>query len=147
MNCPTTVLTSTPSRRGFTIVEALVAGVILALSAVALGATVSHCMRSLTLARDYQRAAELLDETFTKIDIIGPAQLYYEGPTEGICREPHERFTWQATIDPRTEGSLYEVTVRISWPNPAGGSRHVEAQTLLNDPAGSRPDELLWEDL
>ena len=61
MNCPTTVSTSTLSRRGFTIVEALVAGVILSLSAVALGATVSHCMRSLTLARDYQRAAELLD--------------------------------------------------------------------------------------
>ena len=73
MSCPTIASTSTlkANRRGFTLIETLVAGVILALSAVAIGSTVSHCMRSLTLARDYQTAAELLDRTFTKIDIIG----------------------------------------------------------------------------
>ncbi|MCK4850066.1 MAG: prepilin-type N-terminal cleavage/methylation domain-containing protein [Phycisphaerae bacterium] len=153
MNCPTTAWTSTSrptSERtaGFTLVEVLVAGVILALSAGALGLTISQSMRSLALARDYQQAAELLDKTFTKIDLIGPALLHYEGPTEGIFDEArHERFAWQAKIDSRLEGNLYEVTVRILWETPSGKGRFIEAQTLLNDPPGSRPSELYWDEL
>ena len=153
MNCPTTAWTSTSrptSERtaGFTLVEVLVAGVILALSAGALGLTISNCMRSLTLARDYQQAAELLDKTFTKIDLIGPARILYEGPSEGLFEESrHERFAWQAEIDSRLEGNLYEVTVRILWETPSGKVRFIEAQTLLNDPPGSRPSELYWDEL
>ena len=104
-------------------------------------------MRSLTLARDYQSAAELLDRTFTKIDIIGPALLYTEGPTAGAFDRPHEKFAWQAEIDTRLDGSLYEVTVSITWQTPGGTYRSVRAQTLLNDPPGSRSSEILWEDL
>ena len=132
---------------GFTLVEVLVAGVILALSAVALGVTISQSIRSLALARDYQRAAELLDETLTKIDLIGPSRLLFEGPTEDVFRPPHEKFAWQAQIEPRTQGHLYEVTVRILWETPGGTQRSIEAQTLLNDPPDSRPTELDWDSL
>ncbi len=153
MTCPTTAWTSTSrltSQRsaGFTLVEVLVAGVILALSAGALGLTISQSMRSLGLARDYQQAAELLDKTFTKIDLIGPARILYEGPSEGLFDEArHERFAWQVKIDSRLEGNLYEVTVRILWETPSGKGRFIEAQTLLNDPPGSRPSELYWDEL
>ena len=153
MNCPTIAWTSTSrptSQRsdGFTLVEVLVAGVILALAAGTLGLTVSQSMRSLGLARDYQRAAELLDKTFTKIDLIGPARILYEGPSEGLFDEArHERFAWQAKIDSRLEGNLYEVTVRILWETPSGKGRFIEAQTLLNDPSGDQPSELYWDEL
>ena len=150
MNCQTTASTSTSNQRtaGFTLVEVLVAGVILALSAVALGMAVSNCMNSLGLARDYQRAAELLDRTFTKIDLIGPSLLLYEGPTQGVFNEPHQKFSWQAEIDDsRLEGHLYEVTVSIFWQTPSGKLRSIKAQTLLNDPPDSDQSELFWEDL
>ena len=137
----------TKSRNGFTLVEVLVAGVILALSAVALGLTVSNCIHSLSLARDYQRAAELLDKTFTKIDLIGPARMFYEGPTQGVFNEPHHKFAWQAEIDSRLEGNLYQVTVRILWQTPSGKPRSIKAQTLLNDPPDSHQSQLYWEDL
>ncbi len=137
----------TRPRRGFTLVEVLVAGVILALSAVALGLTVSNCMNSLTLARDFQRAAELLDKTFTKIDIIGPSTLLYEGPTDGRFEEPNDRFAWKADIEARLEGNLYEVTVSILWQTPSGKIRSIQAQTLLNDPPDTATSELYWEDL
>ena len=127
--------------------ETLVAGVILALSAAALGLTVSGSMRSLAKARDYQRAGELLDKTLTKIDLIGPARLEYEGPTEGVFRAPHDRFAWQAQIEPGSQGDLYKVTVRISWDTPGGRTEFIEGQTLLNDPADSRPIELDWDSL
>ena len=127
---------------------ALIAGVILALSAGALSLTVSQNMRSLSLARDYQRAAELLDRTFTKIDLIGPARLLYEGPRQGRFAKPYDRFAWQVKeIEPRLEGNLYEITVRIFWETPGGKPQFIEAQTLLNDPDGSRSESLLWEEL
>jgi len=132
---------------GFTLVEVLVAGVILALSATVLGVTISQSMRSLALARDYQQAAELLDKTLTKIDLIGPARLLYEGPTEDTFRPPHERFAWQAQIEPLAQGYLYEVTVRILWEVPGGTTRSIEAQTLLNDPPDSRLSELDWDNI
>ena len=139
--------TAAAARRGFTLVETLAAGVILGLSAAVLGITVSSNMRSLALARDFQRAAELLDRTLTKIDTIGPAQLLAEGPTAGGFNPPHERFIWTATIERRFEGDLYDVTVRIAWPTPDGKQRSVEAQTFLNDPADLMQSELDWNDL
>ena len=132
---------------GFTLVETLAAAMILALAAAVLGTAVAQGMRSLARARDYQRAAELLDRTLTKIDTIGPARLLAEGQTEGAFDPPHDRFAWAADIVPRPEGHLYDVTVRVWWLTPGGGRRSAEAQTRLNDPPGSRPTELNWGDL
>lgn len=134
-------------RGGFTLIETLAAGLILALSGAVLSTAVRQAVRSLALARDYQRAAELIDRTLTKIDLVGPARLSIEGPTGGVFRPPHERFTWQVRIDSRVEGHLYEVTVRVSWLAPGGKMRSAQVQTLLNDPPRSRPENLLWEDL
>ena len=127
--------------------EALVAGVILALWAAVLGTTISQSMGSLALARDYQQAAELLDKTLTKIDMIGPARVMFEVPSEGVFEAPRERFSWQREIEARTEGHLYEVTVRIRWTTPGGQIQSIEAQTLLNDQPGSRPSELNWDEI
>lgn len=132
---------------GFTLVETLVAGMILALSASVLGLTVRGGMQSLAMSRDYQRAAELLDRVMTKIDTIGPSRLSVEGPLADVFAPPHDRFWWSAVIAPRLEGSLYDVTVRITWRTPGGGQRHVEAQTFLNDPPGRRQSRLGWDDL
>lgn len=78
------------------------------------------------LARDYQQAAALLDKTLTKIDLIGPSQLLYEGPKEGVFEPPHEKFTWQAQIETRLQGHLYEVTVHLLWQTPGGTKRSIE---------------------
>ncbi len=132
---------------GFTLVEALTAGVILALSAAVLGTGVTQAMRSLTVARDYQRAAELLDQTLTKIDLFGPARMLAEGTSEGVFEVPDDRFAWKADIFSRLEGHLYDVIVEVSWGTPSGKQRSVRAQTRLNDPPESHPAELAWDDL
>ena len=134
-------------RGGFTLVETLAAGMVLALSAAVLGTAITQGMRSLTLARDYQRAAELLDETLTKIDLIGPTRLLAEGPTEGAFDPPHERFAWQAEIVPCTAGDLYDITVRVSWTTGRGGMRSAKARTMRNDPPETWQNELDWDDL
>ncbi|MHC4717431.1 MAG: type IV pilus modification PilV family protein [Planctomycetota bacterium] len=131
----------------FTLVETLAAAMILALTGAMLAAAVSQGMRSLTVARNYQRAAELLNDTLTKIDLLGPARLMDEGPTEGAFAPPHHRFRWRAEIAPRTEGYLYDVVVQITWPTAGGKQRHVYGATRLNDPPKSHPEELEWDDL
>ena len=128
---------------GFTLVEALCAGMILSVSAAMIGMGVSQSMASLQRARNYQKAAELLDEVLTKIDIVGPERIQREGPTEGSF---DRQFRWTATINPRLEGDLYDVTVRIIWAVP-GGERSVEANTMINDPVMSRSMAFRWDEL
>ena len=132
---------------GFTLVEALAAGVILAISAVALGAIAGASVRSLGRAREYQTAAALLDEVLTRVDLVGPARLSTEGTTEGVFAPPRERYSWSVTISPELEGYLYDVSVRVQWPTAGGRVRSAEAQTLLNDPPGARDATAMWDDL
>ena len=126
--------------------EALAAGAILVLSAVVLGQAVVGAMDSLHVARDVQRAAHLLDVTLTKIDLLGPSRVVQEGPTDGTFSGQDSRYRWEAEVESRLEGHLYDVTVRVSWNTPRG-QRCVEAATLLNDPPDSRDTTLRWEDL
>ena len=139
-----------PQRRlngGFTLVEALAAGVILAVSAVALGAIASASVRSLGRAREVQRTAGLLDGVLTRVDVIGPARLSSEGTTAGQFNPPDEGYSWSVTISPELEGHLYNVTVRVQWRTAEGRPRSVDAQTLLNDPPGARDSTIMWDDL
>ena len=130
-------------RAGFTLVEVLAAGVILAAFAAVLSMSVSHTMASLTRAEEDVLAAQYLDEVLTRIDLLGPERMLREGPMGGVL---DERFSWAAEIRPRLTGSLYEIGVRIEW-STQGGTRSVEGHTLLNDPWGSRDPRLQWEDL
>jgi type II secretory pathway pseudopilin PulG len=134
--------------RGFTLVEVLAAGMILALSAAAIGLGVRQSLNSLNKARDYQQAAELLDRVMTKIDLLGPGVVSAEGPLTGQFEPPREKFEWESQIELlASESWLYEVTVRIAWMNPAGHRQTVEAQTWLFDPPKEEPSGLTWEDV
>ena len=68
---------------GFTLIETLIAGIILALAIAVMGTTVSHSYGTLADARDERRAAALMEELLTKIDLIGPARMASEGPHGG----------------------------------------------------------------
>jgi type II secretory pathway pseudopilin PulG len=133
-------------RRGFTVVEALVAGIILALAVAVIGTSLSQAYGSLADARDERRAAALLDELLTKIDMLGPARIAAEGPRSGNFQTPDDRFSWSAEIRNRPQGHLYDVTVTISWP-VANHNRSVQVQTYLNDQPKSRNALLKWDDL
>lgn len=132
--------------RGFTLVEALAAGVILSISVVALGAVVMRGAEAMRVSREYEVAAGLLDETMAKIDMIGPERLSREGPTSGAFPAPHENYSWEARIEWRIEGHLYDVTLTVSWEGVMG-RRSAQLKTALNDEPGSRAAELRWEDL
>jgi len=131
---------------GFTLVETLAAGMILALAATVLSLSVRQSLRSLRLSRDLQQAAGLCDEVLSKIDTLGPAMILDEGPPGGAFAPPHERFEWSAEITPLAEGDLYDVVVTIEW-ETAMENRSVRMQALLRDPVDETPSLLRWEDL
>lgn len=97
---------------GFTVVEAVCAGIILALSAAAIGSRVSQAVRSVSQARELRAATAVLDELMTKVDLIGPLRLDYEGPTEGVI---DQRFAWEIKIEQQLEGDLYAVSLKVYW--------------------------------
>lgn len=132
---------------GFTLVETLAAGMILALAATVLSLAVRQGLQALRTSRDLQQAAELCDRVLTKIDVLGPAMILDEGPTMGEFDPPRERFTWEADIIPMATGDLYDVTVTIRWGENTGENRSVQMQTLLRDSADVEYSLLQWEDL
>lgn len=132
--------------RGFTLLEALLAGVILAAVGVAVGGAVIGSLRAGGAGREYAIAAQLLDDTMTKLDLIGPSRIRSEGPTTGTFPPPHERFRWSVTITEPNLPDLFEVTLTVTWASDRG-ERSAVAATRLFDPINSRNPLLRWEDL
>ncbi|MEM9418799.1 MAG: hypothetical protein AAGA25_07100 [Planctomycetota bacterium] len=135
-----------PSRiHGFTIIESLIAGMILALFAAALASTTAQSTRAALRAQDQRKAAEWLDTVFTRIDMIGPARLSLEGPVQGSL---DDRFNWSIVLDTdAVNPDLYLISVVISYTGADGRPARVEGYTQIHDPVGRRFVAAQWEDL
>ncbi|QQE11153.1 prepilin-type N-terminal cleavage/methylation domain-containing protein [Planctomycetota bacterium] len=133
---------------GFTMIEMLCAGVILAICGTVIGALTIRQMTSIEMSRDYQAVAVIVDEVFTKVDVIGPARIMLEGPTEGQSDNPaYERFSWDLEVEENEEhADLYEIDLTVQW-QVNGGIREYKAHTALYDPSNSRTTSLNWGDI
>lgn len=130
-------------RRGFTIVECLLAGVILALFAATIATTVGQAGAAARRGADLRLAAGWLNEVMTRIDLIGPARLSQEGPLQG---ELDSRFGWSAAIDQVLIGDLYNVKVTINW-STNGRQTSVVGYTQFQDPPNATRTTVSWHDL
>ncbi|MEM1109524.1 MAG: hypothetical protein AAGH99_12630 [Planctomycetota bacterium] len=136
---------SRQAAHGFTIVESLIAGVILALFAAALAGTSARSTQASLRAQDHRKAAEWLDTVFTRIDMIGPNRLAIEGPVQGSL---DDRFDWSMTI--QEDGvlfDLYQVSVVVSYTGVDGRPAQVVGHTQFHDPIGRRTLSANWKDL
>jgi len=133
-----------PRRQGgFTLVECLLAGLVLAVFGAALASAIIQASAVRQRAADDRLAAQWLDEVMTRIDMIGPARMALEGPVGG---QLDDRFSWEATFEQELLSDLYEVHVTLIWTTP-GGQRSAQADTMLMDPVGWRGETLQWSDL
>jgi len=139
---PLSAIRHPPSARGFTLIECLLAGLVLAIFGAAMATTVAQAMAANEKAAKQRQAAMYLDEVLTRIDTIGPATVAQQGPTEGEIGG----FTWTADITQNAASDLYVVNVSIQW-STARGFQSIDGHTLMHDPIGSRPVLLYWEDL
>lgn len=130
-------------RRGFTIVECLLAGVILALFAATIATAVGQAATAARRSEDLRRAAGWLQEVMTRIDMVGPSLLLREGPMQG---QLDARFSWSASIEPETLGDLYDVQVTIHW-STGKSTSSVVGYTQFQDPPEAQHLAGSWYEL
>ena len=132
--------------RGFSLVEVLLAGVLLAVFGGVLASAVGQSAQARARAEADRAAAQALEEVLTRVDLIGPRTLEREGPTSGELPVEEEVWSWELTLTQRPSSDLFEVAATVRPGGDQTGPART-AHTLLMDPVGWRSVGYRWEDL
>lgn len=125
---------------GFSLLEVLVAFVILALTLSVIMRIFSGGLRNVVLADDYSRAVLLAESRIAELGVQ---------PVEGEARgEFDQQFRWHSTVRPWLDDAsgagagsqplavrLMEIEVRVAWGEEGGKAREVGLSTLQLAPA------------
>ncbi len=116
---------------GFTLVETILASVILCASILALGAISTRSLSGTKLNRQYETAVGWAERQLVMIDYIGVEDFIESGRTEGDFDNYEPVYHWQVSTQSIGIDNLYQVKVVVSW---IGGTRqyNVTADTRLN---------------
>lgn len=123
-------------RRGFALVDAIVAGILLA---VGLAAIISLGSRALALQQRGEReivAASLLDELLATVLMEGPADYVQLHPTSGQFDDPFGDFEYEVIIEDGSAGVPFKVTAVVRH---ASGDSFL-CETLIAPKLGDEPD-------
>jgi prepilin-type N-terminal cleavage/methylation domain-containing protein len=118
------------NKKGFSLIETLVASAILSGAVLTLGAISTMSVSSTRLNRRYEIAASLLDKQLSLIDYIGIDEFIDLGHTEGNFQE-YPDYRWEVVTEYQEIDSLYLVTITVSW---VDGNRpySISAETMLD---------------
>ena len=119
-------------RSGFTLVEMIVATLILAIGISAALACISSATHSTGVAAEYTTAAILAHQRFAELE--QQPSTVTAGDTNGSFTDDFSNFSWQQTIETTDVTSLMKVTVVISWPS---GSSPRTAQFVTYEQVGT----------
>jgi len=103
------------TRRAFTLVEALVASIILAGSVVMVSALNSRCLRRTLLNQQHERAWQLMDRQLTLIDAMGIDTFVEQRINQGDMDDGDLIYTWEVAIDTHEIEGLYPTTMTVRW--------------------------------
>ena len=116
---------------GFTLIEALVACIILAGALVALSGISNRSLMSIRLNRQYDQAWQLLDRQLAMIDYIGVDDFIEQGIDEGDIEEEGLTYHWAVETQTESIDQLYTVSITVSW-NHLKRSHEISATTRMN---------------
>ncbi len=125
-------------QRGFTLVEMIVATILLAVGAVAAMICIGSATRAASVSRDYSTAAMMAEQRFAEI-AQQPDQLQ-GGTQSGEFGADYPGFEWEQTVETTDFTGLVRVTLVIRW---GGGSTPRSAQFVSyaeTSPATSSTD-------
>jgi len=124
------------SKQGLTLIEVMLALVILGISLVGLTATTSRCLAIARKARNYENGRRLLGQ----IELTDPlfAEEIEPGDESGTFEAPYEDYKWSRTIElvaeeGEDEEGLYKITMRVIW-SEKGQDTKEEVTTYLYAP-------------
>jgi len=121
-------------RAGFSLVEMVVAAVLLSGAVVALCAISNKSLGGVKLNRETELAWELLDRQLTLIDYIGVEQFIEAGQLEGGFDDEQDSqavYLWSSDITEGEIDNIYQVDMVVSW-TAGGRAGQVSASTVFN---------------
>ena len=119
------------TRKGFTLVEIVVASIILSGSVLALGAVSTRCLIETRLNRQYETAAALADKQLRMSDYMGVEVFNESGQTQGRFEEFEPGYDWEVFTEYREIGNLYFVNITVEWLE-RNRPREISIDTMLN---------------
>ncbi|MCC6442563.1 MAG: prepilin-type N-terminal cleavage/methylation domain-containing protein [Armatimonadetes bacterium] len=127
-------------QQGFTLIEMIVATMLLVLGAVAALACYSTGLRATRAAEDYTMARLLAQQKLSELEAADPARLLQAGAAQqGVFGPQAPDFRWQARILKTDIPRLYRAQLTLFWGEP-GRERRAEFETFLLS-ARSQNDE------
>ena len=103
------------NKRGFSLIETLVASAILSGAVITIGAISTMSVSGTRLNRRYEMAASLLDKQLNMIDYIGIDEFIDIGQMEGDFEGFEPAYQWEVVTEYQDIDSLYLVTITVSW--------------------------------
>ncbi|HIJ67777.1 MAG TPA: prepilin-type N-terminal cleavage/methylation domain-containing protein [Planctomycetes bacterium] len=122
------------SRKGFSLIEMIVAAVLLSGAVVTICAIGNRSLGGVKLNRENETAWQLLDRQLALIDYIGVEQFMEAGQTEGSFGDDDEGGTvyyWSSNITEGEADNIYRVDMLVSW-SAGGRAGQVSAATVFN---------------
>lgn len=124
------------TRRGFALLDVVIAGVILAIGLTTLFSLTS---RSLDMQREGEvrvKAAAMLDDLLSLVLLEGPGDFPQLHSVAGRGEFPYEEFEFRVRIDDPGEGEPYRVTATVTHET----GREYSCETLIAAKLGEEPD-------
>jgi prepilin-type N-terminal cleavage/methylation domain-containing protein len=103
------------NKKGFSLIETLVASAILSGAVLTLGAISSMSLSATRLNRQYEVAVSLIDKQLNLIDYVGIDEFIELGQLEGVFEGYEPTYHWQVVTEYQDIDSLYLVTITVSW--------------------------------
>ena len=103
------------NKKGFSLIETLVASAILSGAVLTLGAISTMSLSGTRLNRRYEMALSLIDKQLSLIDYVGIDEFVELGQMEGVFEEIEPEYHWEVATEYQDIDSLYLVTITVSW--------------------------------
>jgi len=107
--------TNYEQRKGFTLVETVVASAILCGTVLVVGAISTRAVSGTRLNRQYEMAALVADRQLRLIDYVGIDSFIESGQMEGVFEQFEPVYYWKVATEYLDIDSLYLVTITVSW--------------------------------
>jgi len=117
------------NRRGFTLVEVLVALAIFGLSAVVLGATYLNLIQLQAAMRVRDTAPD--DLHWARAALLAEPDRALAERGGDVVLPDDRRAIWRATITPTAVSDLFDVTLEVEAPPPGGTGEQVRSTSTL----------------
>jgi prepilin-type N-terminal cleavage/methylation domain-containing protein len=119
-------------QKGFTLVEALVGSLILAVAAVVVCGLSHRCMVNNKRGMEYEQAYRLVDECLDRVTATGLEELIQKRNMSGNFGERYPNYRYLLEIEQTEARDLWQVTATVIW-KVSDDEYKVEATTLLYD--------------